>query len=467
MKPHEVIARLLEEIALERKLHGRPHALDRQLGRAKGFLANVLAGRTSLHVDTFFELAEQLGLDPVELIARAHGESVCCRPERLLRRYEEPGEGPAVLERLEAWLADPAELETVGRSRGDGDEPREETLRARLGEVDELRFSSARAAPPRAQEVLADTVTALEDRPCRESLAVLCRALGVWASCERALGRYPAAARCLRLALEVTGRLELPGERAGLLERTCYLLSDQGDYPGALGVIRQAYEIYELLHDLPGLGRALVDEARMLVYLGDTAAAITRFSAGLKYLPEKAWHNRFAALHGLAWAYLSLGKAGEAAEVALQATEVHPSRAGQSWCRLDWLLGEIELARGDWAQARAHLEHARQALADHGSPYDLALVYLRLAKALLLAGEQRELRRLAAQMMSLLTTLQKNKIVSAAIQEFLTSVLTSSATVELIERCFRRTEEGCPRRGTPSSRLAVRFHVRSNATTTG
>ncbi len=452
MKPKELARRVLEELAAERASHGygRAAAIDRRMNKGRGYLGRVLRGEVSLHVDTLFEALEAVEADPADFFARTVGARV--RPDRLLRRLERQGggEGSAVLDRCERLLAggmveaeDAAEVE-----------PSVIELEAELVRLDEERFSNPAGAEKEAEAAVEAAARRLARRPDKESHGLLARALGVMAPFYRAGARFATAARCLRLGLRLCAERapsdrELQTVRADLLQRVCYLLGDQGDYRVAAEVARLAGDIYVLLDHRPGIGKTLVDRAIMLNHSGQAEAAIEAYLNSEQYLPEDAWVYRCSAYQGLGWIYAHRGALDEAQRWVEETAAAHKTRQGLNWWRLVWLEGEIALDRGQLDDARRTLSKARTGFTDKGNPFDVALVSLRLAKALFLAGELRQMQALAAEMLCLLKPLEKHLIAGAAIQEFTRAALTGKVTAELLDRACEQVRTGRSERSAP------------------
>ena len=105
----------------------------------------------------------------------------------------------------------------------------------------------------------------------------------------------------------------------------------------------------------------------------------------------------------------------------------------------------VALQQGRLEAAQTALREARRGFVEQGDPLDVALVSLRLAKALFLAGDIRQMQRLAAEMLRLLKPLEKNRIASAAIHEFTRASLSGEVTLELLERASAQVKKGRPR----------------------
>lgn len=444
MKPKDRSQKVLQELAKERAAQGWGSAagIDQRMGKSEGYLGRVLRGEVGLQIDTLFEALEVLGADPADFFGRAVGTRV--RPDRLLRRLEGQDRGPVhpALERLERLMAGEEAATPPAVS-----DPALEigALRDRLDKLDAARFSDPDEALQSAAAELANALRLAETTPGRQTMAVLCQALGASGSVYRVQARFGPAARCLRCALRLSRKWKLRQARADLLQRTCYLLADQGEYRVAAEVARQAIDAYVLLNDLPGIGKALVDRAIMLAHGEHRKAAIEAYRASLGYLrKDRDWSNRYAVYQGLGWLYTELDDLDQAWRWVSKATTACKIHEGQNWWRLLWLKGEIALKRDQPRVAAEVLREARDAFMQQDNPFDIAVISLRLAKALLLEGKVAEMQGIAADMMRLLKPLHQNKIASAAIHEFTCAALAGEVTVELLDRACEQIRKGCP-----------------------
>jgi len=437
MDPKKMNRRVLQELAQERASHGfgAAAAIDRRLGKSEGYLSRVLRGELGLHLGTLFQALEALGADPADFFGRAVG--VRARPERLLRRFDRRIRRlPASVLRVQRFVT--GELEEESPPPGwkllaPG------KLRNRLERLEERRFIDPRPVMEPAEELLVDTLRRAEHEGLEEAresgtLELLCGVLGLRASLYRAEAKFDLAARCLRIALELSLRDRLHRVRPELLQRTCSLFADQNEYELAVELASQACEGFLLLHDLSGVGKALVSRAIMHKYLGDSAAAVQAYEAALEYLSENARHYRVAAYQGLAWIHLDRGEMAHAEFLVGRAEDVMRIKDGPNWGKLIWLRGEIALRQGDAERAEEIFRSVRERFGELGNPFDLALISLRLARALLHSGKVEEVQRIASEMITLLHPLQGNKFAAAAIQEFTRAALTGQLNSDLLDR---------------------------------
>lgn len=452
MSPEELTQQILSVLSEERAAFGYGFAaeIDQRLGKAEGYLGRVFRGEVGLQVETLFRSLEALEVEPADFFVRAVGARL--HPENLLQRLirgcKEPG--LPTLVQIERMIE---EEESGSAAEGDV-EPEAEEMRTsghlyeRLRSLDELRFSDPDVVLEPTERLLEGAFENVQELQSRSAFHLLCRVLGTLASLYRVQARFGIAARCLSCALRLSARHQLKKTRVDLLQRTSYLLGDQGEYRLAVEITRQASDMYVILQDPPGIGRALVDRGIMLNRAGEPEAAIEAYESSLEYLPEDAWSNRFSACQGLGQIFLQRGDLEKARHWAARANECHRTRRGPNWLRLVWLRGEIDLEAGDLESAERVLRDVRSGFEDRESPFDLALVSLRLAKALFLAGRFSEVCEIAADMMGLMKAFYGHRVATAAIQEFARAALTGDLSAEMLERVSQEIEKGCPEWGT-------------------
>jgi tetratricopeptide (TPR) repeat protein len=449
--------RLLQVLAEERASHGHGAAadIDQQLQRSEGYLGRVLRGEVGLQVEMLFNILQVLGSDPADFFARVAG-SPEVDPKKLLARLmrqNAPAENP-LLERVESLMSVRLEDHEAGDDLTN--------LQRRLSRIDDdLRFSDPSEATKQAKKLMKEALALTESSPTLPRIEILCDALGVSASIDRVRARFTSAAHALHLALRLAHHYGLRSSHALLLERTCYLIGDQGEYQTAVELAKQANDHYVLLSKKNGIGKTLVDRGVMLFRLGNFQEAIQAFSSSLKFLPEDSWRNRTAALQGLGASHLVLGNLHLASVWTSKALKAQQLRTGQSWWRLIWLQGEIALKRNLLGEAEHAFSQVHHAFTTRDNPFDIAVISLRLAKTRFLQGRIPEVRKLAAEMLGLLKPLRGHKIASAVIQEFACAVLTGEITEVLLDNAFDKIEKesGSPSRKRKFSAAIISGHT--------
>ena len=140
--------------------------------------------------------------------------------------------------------------------------------------------------------------------------ALLPRALGVWSSALRLLLELEVAADLNSWALRLAHAADDSATGADLYLRRSYIVADAGYHNQALTLAELAAGIFARRGDQAGKGRALVDCARALHYLGRSRKAIQAAKHTLDLSPSPT--IRLAALQGLGLVHLKLGNLSEA-----------------------------------------------------------------------------------------------------------------------------------------------------------
>jgi tetratricopeptide (TPR) repeat protein len=138
----------------------------------------------------------------------------------------------------------------------------------------------------------------------------------------------------------------------------------------------------------------------MLNKLGRLAPAAKAYELALSYLPKHYWISVTSCYQGLGLIYNKLGQLDQARDAAENAARPHKTREGQNWWRIVWLQGEIALESRDPRSAVQALGQVRDGFIELGNPLDLALVSLRLVKAISMAGQGGDHFRQARQVVS-------------------------------------------------------------------
>lgn len=458
---HVLSQRILTLLAEERSLHGHGNAalIDHRLGKSQGYVRRLLRGEIGLQVDMLVRALDVLDVDPADFFTRAVGTGLV--PLRVLRRLErlcldyDLGRGALLdrplLRRLERVATEPtastaADAEVVteaeeGNTPAGSRPPAGGSTDESLRRLDELCFSEPSAAASRALEQVERRLRRLETKggaaPAGERIG-LARSLGVVASIERLESRFRAAASGLRIALDLLAGTGSGLGEAEILQRSAYLVADQGDHAVAFEIVRQSGELRMLYRDLPGLGQVLVQRAVLLGHRQEWALSMKTFTAALEYLQEDPWIWRFSALQGLGIVAMKLGDLERASVWARRAAAAHRARRGQNWWRLMWLEGELARCRGDLRTAEQLLRRARDGFSTRSNPLDLAVVTLDLAQVLLMEDRVADVRALVAEMMGLLRQPLRHRMASAALHELARASLTGEVTQVLIRRIGHR-----------------------------
>jgi hypothetical protein len=100
------------------------------------------------------------------------------------------------------------------------------------------------------------------------------------------------------------------------------------------------------------------------------------------------------------------------------------------------------LKEKDWAGAEVDFRAVRATLlSGAGSPLDLALASLELAKALLLQGKIEGLREVSTKMMPLVGKLKSTPLLAAAMERYLLSVWRGEVSLKTIEETYKKLRD--------------------------
>jgi AraC-like DNA-binding protein/tetratricopeptide (TPR) repeat protein len=422
MNPKESTQRRLQEFADDRAAycHSEESANDRRISKARRCLGLVISGDGGLRVDTLLETLEALDTDPADFFARVFGTRLS--PERLLLRLERQvaAEGPSALDALEVEIENGC-IEVSIQSSGSA--PVIEDLSERLRGFNEELYSFPDRALASARELVLSAAHRAAAEVSPENLDLLCRALGCLGSAYRALVRFGCAARCLRTAFQLSDAGSLDAARSELLLRLSHLIGDQGDYEVGVEIAREACDTALLLEDTETIGKALAVRAVMLNKLGQWVPAVKAYELALTYLPKRDWISTASCHQGLGLIYTKLGQLENARDSAEKGARLHKTRKGPNWWRMVWLQGEIALKSQDRRSAVQALGQVRDGFLELGNPLNLALVSLRLVKAISMADQGKQVNEPASEMILLLNPLAKHRIARAVACELVRALL--------------------------------------------
>ncbi len=226
-----------------------------------------------------------------------------------------------------------------------------------------------------------------------------------------------------------------PLEEARLLDLKASLLSDQGRFEKAVGLLDVVVDIYEEVRDPHRQGRALISQGLFLTYAGQPEQAVELIRRGLGFVDwEEEPRLVLMARHNLAWA---LNDCGDPAEARRQLDRFRHcyGEFPDAWTglRLSWLEGRIEAGLGRAAEAERLLREVRERFIDQGLGYDASMVTLDLAAHLLKEGKASEVRRLAAEMLPIFLSQDVHRQALAALAAFQRAVEMDLITPRLVQ----------------------------------
>ncbi len=474
----EIERRLREGLSEEaRGNFGRVGKAEERLGISEGYLAKLCHGRRDFKLSMFLRSLEALGADARDFLARTL--EIEPSNDDYLRQLDRPDDRDRAFERIAlatreleasepsppdpaatAGTEDVAELaacrrtEQLRRLRATRRYRTHAFARAYLEHLDTLRVDHAEEAARLARRVITTLIPALPG-PQDGRLSLQCLALGVFGSSRRLKGRFSAATRALRLALEVSRREGLRQDTANLLLRASYLLKDFGHFRRALALLREALEIFVRLGSETDVGRVLLDQGMMRTYLGDHRDAILDLKQALAKLrgAEHLERDHLALYQYLAHAHEQLGQLDQAHDWLNRGAKAFDAGHAVDAAKLRWLRGRLAFRHGELARAEALLRAAGPALGSHENPLQEALWTLDLIDVLLARGESRQAADLATGMAPLLFRFADNPLAKAAVVELINGALESRLHQGAV-RVARAELEGerAPGRGARSPR---------------
>lgn len=255
------------------------------------------------------------------------------------------------------------------------------------------------------------------------------RAWGHVANARRVRSDLAGADRAIATAKEHLGKgTQDPLEIAVLLDLEGSLRRAQRNFPEAVRLLRQAAKIFLDHGDPHRSGRSLVNLSTVHYFAGemDEALALLRRSLDLIDVEQEP-RLRLCAQHNLI-DYLTLsGRFEEAREVYRETRPIYRDFA-EPWVqnRRRWVRGRILRGLERPGPAESLLLAARDGFLAEGIPYDTALVSLEIATLYAEQVRTAELKRLAAEMVPIFSSLHIHREALAALA-FLTQAIESEA----------------------------------------
>jgi tetratricopeptide (TPR) repeat protein len=239
------------------------------------------------------------------------------------------------------------------------------------------------------------------------------------------------AERCL--ALSTSGNPEV---RAEILDLKSSLRRAQRRLGEALELVDGALELYRELGDRHGLGKAILQKAKILEQVGDLDRAIEILNTAAREIdataePQLFFYGRFNLLSCLV-------AAAQYEAAAKLLPEIHGWAEQRAQAidllRLRWMEGLIHLGQGRFGPAEAALREVQSEFMERRMGYDAALVSLDLA--LLYAQENctADLKRLAAELMPIFESRDVHREAIVALLMFQRACEEEKLTVDLVRR---------------------------------
>lgn len=385
MDPKDAEAHLRKAIEVERQ-HRKAgaSALDRRLGRSKGYVRRLLGGEVQFRVPTLFEIVDALGYEPGEFFLWVFGPTHL-RADRFLEKLSRRAETPPILRRVDPLLT----LEESPRGARTLDE--EESvgrLWPELHRLDRLSYSNPRQARQEMAALLPTLVEVIESHG--GPLELLTRCLGLCGVIEYSLMDYPAAACYLDRALRHARRRGDQAAEAETYRWCCRLAASQGDHHAALAFADRARDLAVLLHDLPGIGHALLHQGLIRRRLRDLAEAVRHLQSALGYFGNDDWPLRSLVFQALAMVHVDLDDLKKAKKLCRLAEREHLSKEGLRWWNKGWVRASIAQKENRLADAEADYVKLREVGESQHRSLDAAMACVGLVKVYLRSGRDGE-----------------------------------------------------------------------------
>ena len=274
-------------------------------------------------------------------------------------------------------------------------------------------------------------------------------ALGVYASCCRALLQMTDASFALHAGFELSHEFEQLANRANLWQRASVIQLVQCEYEKALACSERAMVSYFRLGDRAGAGQALVDQGTILWEVNRFAESEAALRSGLELLPSSYRRHRCAAHQTLAVLLEVKGCYLDALESLSGAVPLAGSSVEVG--KLMWLQGRC-LGSLDRIDEALGLFHEALDLLSGPLPADAALLVCDQVRLLVERGRHREGLEQARAIRRLIIPLEEQSPRLAAAARDLAAIEIDSsrqALLELIHRIQERVNEA--RRREPAS----------------
>jgi tetratricopeptide (TPR) repeat protein len=249
-------------------------------------------------------------------------------------------------------------------------------------------------------------------------------------------------ARAAELAQEGTGA---PLLLARITDLSASLFRDQRRLDEAERWLDRVFTLYRD-HGKPHLaGRALISKGLILGERQDYAGALRLLEQGLGIIDRaRDPHLTFSAVHSVVWFLAESGSVDAAGRLLEASRPLYAAQAGDvDRVKARWVEGKIASGLGAFDDADEAFRETRAAFAEHGKPYDVALVTLDLAAVYLRQGRPSEVGRLATEMLHTFRALGIRREAIAAVILLDEAVRAERLTLALLDelaREFRRLE---------------------------
>ncbi|HET9677877.1 MAG TPA: tetratricopeptide repeat protein, partial [Solirubrobacterales bacterium] len=222
---------------------------------------------------------------------------------------------------------------------------------------------------------------------------------------------------------------------ARLMDLTASLYTDQRRFEEARRLLDLVHAVYEQQGDSQAAARTLISMGVSANYALDSEAAIGFLSDGLRQIdPAHDPKLVLAAVHGLLWCLVEVGRAAEARELLAESYPLYEAH-GQHFDQLKriWLEGRIATQLGDDESAERAFQQVGDEYREADLAYDFALVSLDLAA--LWVGQKRtpEVRGLVDEIITILRARNIQREALGALLMLRKAVDADQATAALLQ----------------------------------
>ncbi len=225
-----------------------------------------------------------------------------------------------------------------------------------------------------------------------------------------------------------------PLERAILLDLEASLRRDQRRFEQAFKLLRRAVGLFLQSDQRHRAGRSLVNLSTVYHYAGDPEGGIPILFQAIGLIdPEQEPRLLLCARHNLIDDLAEAGRFLEAQKLYRETRPLYRSFP-DAWSqnRRKWVKGKISHGLNQVEQAESLFLAARDGFVAEGVPYDTALVSLELAILYAEQGRMADLKRLAAEMVPIFSSLHIHREALAALAYLKQAVETERVSLALV-----------------------------------
>jgi len=254
------------------------------------------------------------------------------------------------------------------------------------------------------------------------------RVLGELRSAEDA---FVKAESCL--ARSTSGNVEV---RAEILDLKSSLRRAQRRLGEALELVDQALSLYREAGETHGIGKTLLQKAKILEETGDLVSAIDLLhQVGREVDPAREPQIFIYGRFNLLCSLILAERHGDAEQLLPDIKDLLRGAAQPlDLVRLRWVEGNIDLGLGRRGPAEAAFREVRREFLERFMGYDAALVSLDLARLFAQEGCTDDLKRLAAELMPIFESRDVHREAIVALLMFQRACEEERLTVELVQQ---------------------------------